>query len=169
MDILNELSELRAHVHKIQTEVAAVRHPRATDDRLNAAAMELDAIVAATEGATNGILATAEAIGMLADELAKTADPEVADKANRIGDMVAELFTQCSFQDITGQRVAKVVATLQFVEERVEAIIGEIGEKAFDSVPIPDDLPDDADKRLLNGPQNQNKGVSQADIDNMFG
>ncbi len=170
-DLAAELTELRTLLRAVQGEVAEVRHPFASEDRLNAAAVELDAIVAATEGATNGILATAEQIGDVAASLEQRmqADPDAAADINRLNDLVAQLFTECSFQDITGQRVANVVKTLSFVEARVEAIIERLGEDSFADLPVPQLTPEDKDAALLNGPQVGNRGVSQADIDSLFG
>lgn len=169
MDILAELSALREHVKIIQGEIAAVRHPKATEDRLHSASQELDAIVSATEGATNRILEIAESIGDTAAELPGLAEGNAAiqERSAKLDDLVANLFTECSFQDITGQRVNKVIATLSFVEERITRIISSFGD-SFDAVPVPETAKD-ADKQLLNGPQLDKSGVSQADIDNLFG
>lgn len=168
-EILCELSELRTHIQNIMSEVAAVRHPRASEDRLNAAARELDAIVSVTEGATNDILATAEKISTIADELSSVSeDPNVTGRAEQIADLAAELFTQCAFQDITGQRVNKVIGVLEFVEDRVTRIIDMFGGDRFAELPVPDDGPMDAEAALLNGPQDARRAVSQADIDALF-
>lgn len=166
-EILAELEGLRSDIRTIQTEIAAVRHPRATEDRILAATQELDAIVEATEGATNRILAIAEEIdGAAADLPNLSDDPKIAAQADKIGELVAGLFTECAFQDITGQRVNKVIRTLNFVEGRIGRIIDLFGEE-FEHVPVPDDSGDD-DARLLNGPQQKNQGVSQSDIDSLF-
>lgn len=168
-EILAELTGLRSRLVQFQVEVAAVRHPRATEDRLSSAALELDAIVDATEGATNGILATAEEMGEAADALGKlSTDPAVAAGVDKIQDLVARLFTECAFQDITGQRVAKVVGTLRFVEQRIGAMIALFGED-FERLELPSDDVTDADADLLNGPATAKPGVSQSDIDNLFG
>lgn len=153
------LGEVKQQLEFIQGEIAAIRHPMATEDRLNAASLELDAIVQATEKATNGILALAEKI---ADEAGKLAGGET------IAALAEDLFTECAFQDITGQRVAKVISTLTFVDERIGSIIDLFGEE-FDTVPIPDHGPSDEESKLLNGPQLGQPGVSQSDIDALFG
>jgi chemotaxis protein CheZ len=167
MDIVGELSELRTVIQRISVEVAAVRHPFSTEDRLNAAAAELHEVVSTTEGATNGILETAEAIGNLAAELEQAPpDANVGAVAAKIGDLVTALFTHCSFQDLTGQRINKVVTTLRFVDQRIAAIIRELGADSFAELPLPEAPSNDDEKRLLNGPQAE--GVSQDDIDRLF-
>ncbi len=166
-EVARELGELKGLIRSLQSEVALVRHPNATEDRLSAASQELDAIVKATEGATNSILATAEEIGNVTAELQALGLAEVAPLSDKLDNLVADLFTQCSFQDITGQRVNKVVTTLSFVEQRIEAMIEQIGEDSFADVPLPASA--DGDAALLNGPQLANKGVNQSDIDALFG
>lgn len=165
--VVDDLQVLRQQMRKVQEEVAALRHPLAAEDRIMAATMELDAIVLATEAATNNILQTAEQIGGACDEIAAIAqDEDVTQCLDRIGLLVADLFTHCAFQDITGQRVAKVILTLQFVEERIQAIIEQWGEENFARLPPPGDRTGEA--ALLNGPQLDKRGVSQTDIDALF-
>ena len=77
------------------------------------------------------------------------------------------MFEACNFQDITGQRISKVVKTLQFIEERVNKMIEIWGEEGFTDVKQ-DQEERDAEAALLNGPQLANQGVSQADIDKLF-
>lgn len=166
INILAELNELRTVIQRVASEVGAVRHPLIDEDRLGAAAQELHAVVSATEGATNGILETAEAIGNVAGELEANDDPAVTARAGKIADLVAELFTHCSFQDITGQRISKVVGTLEFVEQRITRIIDELGSDNFSAPPVTETTPEDDESKLLNGPQSG--GVSQNDIDRLF-
>ena len=68
------------------------------------------------------------------------------------------IYEAFSFQDITGQRIAKIVATLQAIEAKVGHIRGAFGSSA--PVPV---LPDEAS--LLNGPQLPADAMAQAEID----
>ncbi len=67
---------------------------------------ELGSIVEATEAATNAIMECAEIV-MAAD----AADP-VAYRT-LVEEKMLAVFEACSFQDITGQRIARMVETLQ--------------------------------------------------------
>ncbi len=168
-ELLNELTTLRSHIQVLMNEVAAVRHPLATEDRLQTAADELTAIVSATENATNDILGTAEEIGDIAAELAKMkSDGPVVEKAARLEALVGDLFAECGFQDITGQRVAKVISVLEFVENRITSMIEAFG-PPFRDIKPPESGAADEEAKLLNGPQDASRAVSQSDIDNMFG
>ena len=39
--------------------------------------------------------------------------------AQDIRDQVIRIFDACNFQDLAGQRIAKVLATLKFIEDRI--------------------------------------------------
>lgn len=166
--LASELADLREQLEMIQSEIAAIRHPRSTEDRISNAVSELRAIVHATETATNGILAVAEAIDSAAESIPRAASEGSVDMAvDQIHSLVASLFTECAFQDITGQRVSKVVTTLEFVEQRIGTIIQVLGD-GFDGVAPPDQGAASGDDGLLHGPA-RSGGVSQADIDSLFG
>lgn len=165
-----ELQELRDYIERTKVEVAALKHPKAGEDRLLAATSELDAVVGATEQATNNILQRAEEIESLAERLRDNLkEPLAIEIADQITDATLRLFEHCGFQDITGQRVSKVVNTLRYVEERIASIIRIWGEDSFIAQPLPADVAADTDRHLLNGPQLDGKGISQSEIDSMLG
>jgi chemotaxis protein CheZ len=170
--IRTQIAEMNEHIHQAKVQIASLRHPKAQDDRLVGAASELDAIVKDTEMATHTILESVEQIDDLAMALKNAAPNDfVADHVEQIAFIVTKIFEACNFQDITGQRINKVVRTLEFVEERVHNMISIWGEDAFADLPIPEDegkkdAPDDSD--LLNGPQLEGEGISQDDIDKLF-
>jgi len=78
------------------------------------------------------------------------------------------IFEHSNFQDITGQRITKVVNTLKFVEERVDKMIDIWGREAFMELIDDDGGAVDEDGRLLNGPQQEGAGISQDEIDKLF-
>lgn len=164
-----QLQEMADSIEATKKEIAAVRHPNATDDRLTSAAMELDAIVKATEDATHNILSATEDIeDKLATIRDRAADVGVQKLIDEIGNLTIKIFENCNFQDITGQRTNKVVKTIYFLEDRVMNMIdiwGGVSE--FKNVEIQEDQRDD-DAKLLEGPQQEGQGVSQADIDALF-
>jgi chemotaxis protein CheZ len=81
---------------------------------------------------------------------------------------VVQIFEACNFQDLTGQRVAHVMATLKFVEEHVARLltIGH-GIERFKPVVFGEEAGGD---RFLNGPKLPgDRGLStQDDIDGLF-
>lgn len=164
-----EIRALSIAIAQTKTEIAALRPSNAEDDRLVAVTNELDAIVSSTERATHGILESAERIDNLAHQLqAQSGEGFAAHIAEDIRDSVVGIFEQCNFQDITGQRITKVVKTLQFIEERVNKMIEIWGADTFEDLPSPPEVDEDDEKKLLNGPALENEGISQADIDKLF-
>jgi chemotaxis protein CheZ len=167
-----EIAQLVKSIAKAKAEIAAIKHPKAEDDRLVEASNELDAIVTATERATTTILDSAEAIEREAASLAaqRDGDPEVVEAAQRIVEQVVQILEASNFQDVTGQRISKVVQTVRFIEERILSMIHIWGVSAFEDLPVPAGGSADPDDEasLLNGPQMENQGISQADIDALF-
>ena len=168
----HELLGLFERIQTIRREIASIRRPGDPKDRFATMSDELDAIVEATETATNGIMESAEAIDSIVLSLRpEITDPAMASRLDPVPDHIGRIFEACSFQDITGQRITKVVKTLQYIEERVNNLIQAWGEDALASVEDRDDTeamaPDD-ERRLLHGPQLQGEGVSQSDVDAML-
>jgi len=80
------------------------------------------------------------------------------------------IFEACSFQDITGQRVAKVVDTLQHIESRVARFATAL--RTEDQPGYLDESEQARAERrqrlLLHGPQLDGTGNAQSDVDLMF-
>jgi chemotaxis protein CheZ len=159
--LLAEVEQLGRTIAQAKQEIADLNMddingsfiPRATD--------ELDAIVGATAAATNEILDAVETV----ETVANAVPPE---QAEALRGVTTRIYEACSFQDITGQRVTKVVKTLQTIDDRVTAIITAFGERA---AVLPRAAPAPAptgEAALLNGPQLPGGGVDQASIDALF-
>jgi chemotaxis protein CheZ len=90
-------------------------------------AHELNAVVEGTERATQKILAAAEEIDTAANNLSAALSGRLEqDLAQDIQDSVIKIFEACNFQDLIGQRVAKVLATLNYVEDHIGRVLEEI-------------------------------------------
>src|SRR5436305_841014 len=133
------------------------------NSRIPAAGEELGAIVRATEEATHTIMECAEAV-MAAD----ASDP-VAYKA-LVDEKMLVIFEACSFQDITGQRIAKVVETLQHIEERVSRFANVVQAKDINGFLTESERAraERKEKLLLHGPQLAGAGVDQSKVDELF-
>jgi chemotaxis protein CheZ len=158
-----EIESLAHYIQNARAEIASLRPDEITDEHLPAAGEELEAIVGATEQATNSIMEAVEAIETVAAEL----PPE---QAERITAAVTSVYEACGFQDITGQRISKVVNALRHIESKVQALLVAFG---GDALPPPAKKPaskradgkDRPDEHLMNGPQNAQEAISQDDID----
>lgn len=155
----SELVELKRVIEESKQEITIARPGDIKRKDIPTATDELDAVIAATAQATAEIMDSCDAIQNAAGEVGG----EAADKINA---EVMKIFESCSFQDITGQRIKKVVTTLRSIEERVERLISLLGDRAGNITGDDDTRVGDA--RLLNGPQLPEKAVSQEDIDKLL-
>ena len=158
-----ELESLAAFIDSAKLDIAALRPDEVTDDYIPPATDELDAIVNATAEATNRIMDYAEIIEGVVDEVS----PEVADK---LMESTTNIFEACGFQDITGQRITKVVNALKDIDDKVNRLVEAFGteiDRYKSALPETESVEDKAptDEELLSGPQLENKAQSQEDID----
>ena len=161
--IYRELREIAQYIESMKHEIGALQVNDLKNSRIPAAGEELGAIVQATEAATNSIMECAEAV-MAADG----ADP-AAYKA-LVDEKMLVIFEACSFQDITGQRIAKVVETLEHIESRVARFAEVMRDKDLEGFLTENERQrkERKDKLLLNGPQLEGQGVAQSQVDAMF-
>jgi len=163
-----ELQEMSAYIQKTRAEIAAMRvrdEPDGTGgSRISNATGELDAIVSSTERATSDILAAAERIFALASDL----PAELEHVGGEISSHATDIMTHCSFQDLTGQRITKVVNTLRYLEQRVSAMVDIWGvdDQTRPSAAGTADARPDA--HLLNGPARPGEGRTQDEIDQLL-
>ncbi len=167
-ELKQQLGELSAAIEAAKADIRSMRDPNAasTDD-VKTATRELDAVVQATETATNDIMEAAEQIDDLAIRLCSQVSTST-DKAlaEEINERVVNIFEACNFQDVTGQRITKVVNTLEFIDERVSKMMTLWGAEQAKGDPTQKVATSDAD--LLHGPSLEGDGASQDDIDAMF-
>lgn len=158
-----EVESLARYIVTAKSEIAALRPDEIMSDHIPSATDELDAIVGSTEEATNGILQAMESLEALTGEMS----PEMAEK---VTDAVTKVYESCNFQDITGQRITKVVKALKHIESKVDALVAAFGDeiaKYKSTHPQAEAKPEDkmADAALLNGPQLPDNASKQDDID----
>lgn len=166
-----ELDAISEAIQRTKTEIATLHYAGAQGREMARVTDELGAIVLGTESATNAILAAAERIDELSGNLAARVTGEDREFAREIGDHVIGIFEACNFQDITGQRISKVVNAMRFVDERVRQMISIWGGlESFKEVKTLEDPERIGDRALLNGPAlNADDGItSQNDIDALF-
>ena len=162
IQIRRDILALVDYIERAKREISAIDPREIRENKIPAATSELVAVVDATEAATNSILDAAEIL----TELGAGLEPE---KAKIIEDVTTRIYEASNFQDITGQRINKVISVLRHIEEKVMAlsqIAGEpIARSASDGKSDASDL-DDAD--LLNGPEIPENANSQDEIDALF-
>ncbi|HTR16581.1 MAG TPA: protein phosphatase CheZ [Acetobacteraceae bacterium] len=152
--LLAEVEALGRTVAAARAEIAALSVDDITGSHLPSATDELDAIVTHTAAATEAILACCERLDALKLD---------GEAARTVQDVTTRIYEACSFQDITGQRIRKVVSTLKTIEAKVASMVSQFGGAGGGATP--ETPPGDPDLALLNGPQLPAAAMAQADID----
>lgn len=157
-----DLKDMAKAIAKTKSEIASIKTDALHHDRLGDASLELDAIVSATETATSDILAAAEHIQETAWTLREHKAPETL--CDIIDQRATDIYTACSFQDLTGQRTRKVIQVIHYLEDRINAMIQIWGVDVEDL----DQAAAQPQDRLLNGPALPGQGLAQGDVDAMM-
>jgi len=155
------LEYISGYIRASREEIKALRHGDSNEVSFTTAADELEEIVSESTTATNTIMGAAEAVEDMAN---KIDNPEIA---ARLREEATRVYEACTFQDITGQRIAKVVRTLQSIEKRVNTLAlvcgADIGE-----APAGKPAAENPDGKLLNGPALPSAAKTQDEIDRLF-
>jgi len=156
-----EIGDLLGFIQQAKQDIAAMEPNRIRSRDIPGAHNELDAVVAATEEATGKILDAAEDI----ENLAAASEGEAADT---LTDIATKIYEASNFQDITGQRIAKVVTILAEIEARIADIAHVLGDE--EEVPYDPTVPVriDRDGVELHGPQSGGEATEQDEIDRLM-
>jgi chemotaxis protein CheZ len=176
-ELYKELGELAKFINSAKKELQEVKASNIADEHLPNATNHLDAIVQMTEQATGRIMDECDQVTNFHNDVKErllSADPQidpnilmgVDDALNQAQTSVTHIYEACNFQDITVQRIQKVVKALQEIERQVLRMV-----VVFGLVENQSKL-DDATKQeltedmaLLQGPQLAGQGLEQDDID----
>jgi chemotaxis protein CheZ len=171
-ELKRELDAIHEAIRRTKQEIGGLEAGVFIGPQMARVGRELDAVIAGTEQATQNILKSAEDIDQNANTLCSLLKDGYAQGLTQdIRDLVVKIFEACNFQDLTGQRIGKVVATLKFIEDhinRMQEIWRSIEHVASATPPT---LPRvNSDRKFLNGPKLPNDvgHSSQAEIDLIF-
>jgi chemotaxis protein CheZ len=167
----SETNSIHRAISRTMEELASLHFGAFGDAGHGRASRELDAVVDSTERATQQILDAAESIDEAADMLsASLAREQEQALASDIRDHVVRIFEACNFQDLSGQRIAKVLATLKFVEDRVGRMLEIWGGRDVLKDYAAGHTEPDIEAKLVSGPKLKDDSghVSQQEIDAMF-
>jgi chemotaxis protein CheZ len=170
VNLFAEIQSLSKYIETAKQDLQEIQPEQIPGEHIPVAQDELDAVIAATEEATVSIMEATEAI----EETAAKIDDE---NAAVLEAAVTKIYEACGFQDITGQRISKVVKALQSIEEKVDELIATFGDdpeakervrqrKELETAAADEEV--DPDLELLHGPQMAAEAVSQDDIDALF-
>jgi chemotaxis protein CheZ len=163
VDLHEEFCAITSEISSLRREIYDLRPDQIRFERIPEAGRELDVVIEATEEATHVIMEAAETI-MAADE----SDP-VAYKT-LVDEKMISIFEACTFQDLTGQRLRRVVKTLSWIDKRITSL----AEKLTSATDMPPPAGEETDEErrdrelILHGPQMKGEGVSQDLVDDFF-
>lgn len=158
-----ELRKIADYIVALRREIAVLQANEMHMQKIPDAGQELAAVVTSTEGATHDIMAIAENV------LAADASDPIAYKEFVDNEMLG-LFETCAFQDLTGQRIARVVKTLEHIEARVSRFASYTGVED-EAGPANAAEAVDAMRRkdlMLNGPVGEDQANLQPAIDQLL-
>jgi chemotaxis protein CheZ len=167
-----ELDLIHDAISRTKHEIAVLHGNSFNGGEMSKVTGELGAVVGGTEQATQQILEAAESIDQAAAAMAKVTSPDQQKLlSEEIQERVVSIFEACNFQDLTGQRISKVMTTMKFIESHIKVMMdiwGGVDAIRAHAPPIVDERQGDA--RLLNGPKNEGDTghASQNDIDALF-
>ena len=164
-----EFFGLFKYIKRVREEIAAINRPVDESMHFDNMSDQLDAIVKATEVATNTIMECMEKNDDVVTKLRENiTDADQLALLDQISANGADVFEACSFQDITGQRITKVVKSLTYVEDRVNALIEVWGKDEIEKTQVKPDKDKTEDEKLMHGPALEGEGISQDEIDKLF-
>ena len=166
-----ELDLIHHAIHRTKQEIAVLHGKSFNGAEMAKASGELDAVVGGTEAATQQILEAAEIIDQAASALNEVTFPDQRRQlVEEIGDRVVSIFEACNFQDLTGQRITKVMTAMKLIERHVGVMMDIWGGVDAIRIHASGGEQRSADASLLNGPGSKGDAghASQNDIDAMF-
>lgn len=160
-EALNNLKQVKASLSQIREELTTqTGQDTDTFDILPLSIKDLSDVLKILETSTNGILDNAE---ILQKQLASGASE--AEKMESI----AKICENCNFQDLTGQRITRVIKNLERFEFTTLTLFKLlIGNEFFEKRAAKSSLTYN-NANLMNGPEVLDKAGSQDDIDKLFG
>ncbi len=167
-----ELDLIHDAITRTKREIAVLHGTSFNGEEMAKVNGELGAVVGGTEEATQQILEATEAIDNAATALSKVTSPDQQKRlSEEIQERVVSIFEACNFQDLTGQRIKKVMTTMKFIEHHIVVMMeiwGGVDAIKAHAPQIADRREGDA--RLLNGPKLEGDvgHASQDDIDALF-
>lgn len=157
-----EIVDMTQKIEQIKKEIANSGN---STPNLADASIELNVVVDETEAATSTILTSAEMIQGTAWEIRERGGLDA--ECDRIDEFATEIYMACSFQDLTGQRLRKVVQLTEMLEERLNAMVSLWGDEEIERYR---DKPvsTDQDEHLINGPGLPDEAQGQNLIDEVM-
>ncbi|MBE9503915.1 MAG: protein phosphatase CheZ [Proteobacteria bacterium] len=197
LELYGDLGELAKFINETKKSLLQFDAAEITDKDLPEASDQLTSIVEATEEATNKILTDTEELLEAQGRIAKVVDAVKAIKVNKntkgsesrdfavtelkeISDLanakLMDIMSACNFQDLTGQRIQKIIQLVKRIESKLMMIILSFNIKLQEKADSVDESKINKEKEMLakleqeelKGPQKKGEGVNQSDVDDLL-
>ncbi|MBN9543674.1 MAG: protein phosphatase CheZ [Alphaproteobacteria bacterium] len=163
VSIYYEISKIKEKLKAARSEIDALKPHKIFEQDLPGATAELAEVTKATEEATNTILDSAESIMNLASQIAEK------DHAAKITDLSTKIMEACNFQDLTSQRITKVLKIFDDFDKLVNSLISNLSIEKDKEYNGDKGLSSRIDQNIvLNGPQLGKDAPNQSSIDDLF-
>jgi len=117
------LNALFKYVDRVRIKIATLNKTGSGVDQFMTMSKQLDGVVEATKDASDRVMDAVEESNEASDTLrAALRDPAQIALLDRFTDSNNVVFEACAFQDLTGQRVTKIVKSIFYVEDQVTAL-----------------------------------------------
>ncbi len=195
IELFGELGELARYINETKKSLKSLSNLDITEKELPETSDQLEGILASTEEATDQILTLAEGllsenstigkkIGQLREAAKVNAQANTEDLLNELEqlnknnyDKFIAIMTACNFQDLTGQRIQKIVTMVRDIEKKIMTMV--IGfdlkikskENDADQEKIEKEqklLEQYQEPDLLKGPQKKGVAVEQNEVDDLL-
>ncbi len=156
-----EFHAIADYIARTRDEIAQLRPNDIKEQRIPIAGAELEAVVQDTEQATETIMSEAETLMSVEPTDLETYKGEV-DMA------MCRIIEACSFQDLSGQRVSKVVGSLRHIEDRVARFAATMGVHDAEATEDERAEAERREKLHLNGPALGGPETQQSAVDELM-
>lgn len=151
------VAEADSTIERTRRELTGIDAAGKRDGDLTA---ELTSIIEASAEAINGVLADAERIQEISWTMREQGT--AVHICDQLDGLAAHITTACTFQDLTGQRIARVRAAHQLLIDRMQGLVklwqAEAAVSQAPAIPAP----------LVNGPARDGEGLQQDQVDELL-
>ncbi len=156
-DIYHQIEMISAQFVALKRDISNISDQILDKNFIPDINMDLRSVVLQTEKSVTGILDVSDEISSIC---AKIQDPKIKEELLIKSTRILEL---CNFQDLTGQRIQKIIHHLGEIESIMYKMLHALRPDAKLKNRV---IASETD--LLNGPQKEEFSPSQEDIDNLF-
>lgn len=166
VDLYNEFISIESDLEHLFSDIDKLKPYKMVKKDIPSASSELAEVIKQTEQATNTILDSLEQIQMISGSM------EDKETAQMIDSLCLGMMESCNFQDLSGQRIKKVITIFANIEKFINSSLKHLNIPKNEDDLREENLFTEFEKKkgrhLLNGPQTQAEAPDQKAIDDIF-